>query len=176
MTESDWLGCSSAERLLGLTPLPLSERRWRLLACGICRQFERFEGDEVLQAALEAAEDFADGTVSPKKLGTAQRKAYNLATELTASAQNVMNAWQYTQDETRRQELAEQATAGVQFSAEQRRWLDAIKDHIASSLSIERDDLDEVPFNQIGGLGRAHELFGERLPEILEDLNLTLAA
>jgi type I restriction enzyme R subunit len=72
--------------------------------------------------------------------------------------------------------LADQAGAGVQFTPEQRRWLEAIKDHIASSLSIERDDLDEVPFNQIGGLGRAFELFGERLAEILEELNLRLAA
>jgi type I restriction enzyme R subunit len=72
--------------------------------------------------------------------------------------------------------LADQAGAGVQFTPEQRRWLDAIKDHIASSLSIERDDLDDVPFNQIGGLGRAFELFGDRLGEILEELNTTLAA
>ena len=28
------------------------------------------------------------------------------------------------------------------FTPEQRQWLDAIKDHIASSLSIEQDDLD----------------------------------
>lgn len=72
--------------------------------------------------------------------------------------------------------LAEQTAAGAKFSAEQRRWLDAIKDHIAASLSIEPDDLEEVPFNQIGGLGRAHELFGDRLPAILEELNTRLAA
>ena len=72
--------------------------------------------------------------------------------------------------------LADQEAGGVRFTPEQRRWLDAIKDHIANSLSIERDDLDEVPFNQIGGLGRAHELFGERLPAILDELNMRLAA
>ena len=44
-------------------------------------------------------------------------------------------------------------TAGVTFTAEQRKWLDAIKDHIASSLTIEQDDLEDVPFNPIGGLG-----------------------
>ena len=54
--------------------------------------------------------------------------------------------------------------------------LDAIKDHIASSLSIEQDDLNDVPFNQIGGLGRAYELFGDKLATILEDLNARLAA
>jgi type I restriction enzyme, R subunit len=72
--------------------------------------------------------------------------------------------------------LVEQVNAGARFTPEQHRWLDAIKSHIATSVSIERDDLDEVPFNQIGGLGRAHELFGEKLNAILDELNARLAA
>ena len=55
-------------------------------------------------------------------------------------------------------------------------WLDAIKDHIAKSLRIEEDDFDYAPFNTIGGLGRVHDLFGERLPVILDELNRRLAA
>jgi type I restriction enzyme R subunit len=43
-------------------------------------------------------------------------------------------------------------------------------------LSIEQDDFDGVPFSQFGGLGRVYELFGDRLPGILEDLNARLAA
>jgi type I restriction enzyme, R subunit len=72
--------------------------------------------------------------------------------------------------------LADKAAAGANFTTEQRRWLDAIKDHIARSLTIEVEDFAEVPFNNYGGLGRAYELFGEQLPEILEDLNMRLAA
>jgi len=71
---------------------------------------------------------------------------------------------------------ADQTAAGVTFTPDQRRWLDAIKDHIATSLAIDRDDLDEVPFNQIGGLGRAYELFGDSLAILLEELNQKLAA
>jgi type I restriction enzyme R subunit len=72
--------------------------------------------------------------------------------------------------------LVEKQSAGVTFTADQRRWLDAIKDHIASSVAIEQDDLEEVPFNTIGGLGRAYELFGDRLGSILDELNMRLAA
>ena len=61
-------------------------------------------------------------------------------------------------------------------SGEQRAWLDAIKDHIARSLRIDEEDFEYAPFHQIGGLGRVHDLFGERLPEILEELNRRLAA
>jgi type I restriction enzyme R subunit len=71
--------------------------------------------------------------------------------------------------------LSEKAKAGITFTADQKRWLDAIKDHIASSLAIEQDDLEEVPFNTIGGLGRAYELFGDRLAPILDELNMRLA-
>jgi type I restriction enzyme R subunit len=72
--------------------------------------------------------------------------------------------------------IVEKKSAGVTFTADQRRWLDAIKDHIAASLNIEQDDLEEVPFNTIGGLGRAFELFGDSLGSILHDLNVRLAA
>ena len=81
-----------------------------------------------------------------------------------------------TVEERYRAWLAEQTAAGATFTPEQKRWLDAIKDHIATSLAIDRDDLDEVPFNQIGGLGRAYDLFGEKLDAILDELNTRLAA
>lgn len=66
--------------------------------------------------------------------------------------------------------LADQSAAGATFTPEQRRWLDAIKDHIATSIHIEPDDLNEIPFNQIGGLGRAYELFGDELSAIFGGL------
>ena len=62
------------------------------------------------------------------------------------------------------------------FTVDQRKWLDATKDHIAGNLAIEPDDLEEVPFDAIGGLGRAYELFGDKLASILDELNARLAA
>ena len=80
-----------------------------------------------------------------------------------------------TVEERYQEWLGEKEKAGVTFTADQKKWLDAIKDHIASSLAIEQDDLEEVPFNTIGGLGRAYELFGDRLAPILDELNMRLA-
>ena len=62
------------------------------------------------------------------------------------------------------------------FTPEQLAWLKLIRDHIATSLSIELDDLDYTPFNQEGGLGKAHQLFRDQLPQLLEELNEALAA
>ena len=72
--------------------------------------------------------------------------------------------------------LAEKAGRGQTFTADQRRWLDAIKDHIATSLAIERDDFEYAPFGQMGGLGAVYRAFGADLDSVLAELNERLAA
>jgi type I restriction enzyme R subunit len=72
--------------------------------------------------------------------------------------------------------LDEKAKAGVLFKTEERKWLDAIKDHIANALAIEQDDFSEVPFSNMGGLAKVYQLFGDRLPKLLEEMNERLAA
>ena len=71
--------------------------------------------------------------------------------------------------------LAMQEVAGRTFTNEQRQWLEAIKDHIAGSVSIEPGDLQYAPFAQRGGLMRAYTLFGNGLTALLEELSLELA-
>ena len=70
--------------------------------------------------------------------------------------------------------LAMQQTAGRDFTDEQIRWLEHIRDHVAGSVSIEMGSFELAPFNQRGGLGKAYELFGEELEGLLEELNLEL--
>jgi type I restriction enzyme R subunit len=72
--------------------------------------------------------------------------------------------------------LTVKADRGIVFTSEQLAWLDLICDHIATSLSIEPEDLEYSPFNQQGGLGKAHQLFGEELTALLDELNEVLAA
>ena len=72
--------------------------------------------------------------------------------------------------------LAGKAKAGTVFTPEQLVWLRLIRDHIATSLTIETDDFDFAPFSQRGGLGKVYQLFGEKLPALLEELNEVLAA
>ena len=70
--------------------------------------------------------------------------------------------------------LMNQAKAGNVFTPEQREWLMMIKEHIAASAEITTDDFDEVPFNTHAGLVKVHKLFGERLNQILNELNEVL--
>jgi len=81
-----------------------------------------------------------------------------------------------TVEERFRRWLDDQQSSGRTFSPDQARWLEAIKDHIASSLTIDAEDFEYAPFTQLGGLGRAHELFGDGLADILDEMNMRLAA
>lgn len=72
--------------------------------------------------------------------------------------------------------LASQENVGNMFDEEQQKWLGMIRDHIAANLSIDTEDFDYAPFSGEGGLGKVHQLFGEKLPEILNELNEGLAA
>ncbi len=65
---------------------------------------------------------------------------------------------------------------GSRFTPEQLKWLEMIRDHIAANLGIEPDDFEYAPFAQEGGLGKVHQLFGERLTPIIDDLNKALVA
>ncbi|MBP6095754.1 MAG: DEAD/DEAH box helicase family protein [Methyloversatilis sp.] len=68
---------------------------------------------------------------------------------------------------------AQRATA---FTPEQTEWLRLIKDHIASSCRIERDDFDYAAFAGRGGLQKAWSLFGEQLDDVMKEMNEELVA
>ncbi len=48
--------------------------------------------------------------------------------------------------------------------------------HIASNLGIEAEDIGYAPFDQRGGLGRVHQLFGAVPPKVIDELNRECAA
>lgn len=64
----------------------------------------------------------------------------------------------------------------LKFNAEQMEWLRMMKEHIAMSFHIERDDLAYSPFDAQGGLGRMWQLFGDKTDEIIAELNEGLVA
>jgi type I site-specific restriction endonuclease len=66
--------------------------------------------------------------------------------------------------------------ASRRFTPEQMRWLEMIRDHVAANLAIETSDFDYAPFAQQGGLGKVHQLFGDGLSAVIEELNGVLAA
>ncbi len=68
---------------------------------------------------------------------------------------------------------AQRATA---FTPEQTDWLRLMKDHIASSCSIARDDFDYAELADKGGLQRVWQVFGNELDGLMEEMNRELVA
>jgi len=62
------------------------------------------------------------------------------------------------------------------FTPEQTDWLRLMKDHIASSCSIARDDFDYAELADKGGLQKAWGLFGSELDGLMEEMNGELVA
>ena len=50
------------------------------------------------------------------------------------------------------------------------------RDHIVTSLHLDRDDPDMAPFDGKGGLGQMYRLFGDRMDDVIDELNEELAA
>ena len=97
------------------------------------------------------------------------RFALGLETELRPFADEVdrrFQAWIFRHN-------AQRATA---FTPEQTDWLRRMKDHIASSCCIEREDFDDAQLAGQGGLQRAWKLFGAELDVLMDEMNQELVA
>ncbi|MGX4258004.1 type I restriction endonuclease subunit R [Bacillus sp. YH3-2-B2] len=64
----------------------------------------------------------------------------------------------------------------LKFNEEQMNWLRMIKDHIGTSFHVDVDDLDYTPFDAQGGRGKMYQLFGDKMNEIINELNEVLVA
>ncbi len=68
------------------------------------------------------------------------------------------------------------AQRGTAFTPEQTEWLRLMKEHIASSCSISREDFDYAELADKGGLQKAWGLFGKELDTLMNEMNEELVA
>jgi type I restriction enzyme R subunit len=72
--------------------------------------------------------------------------------------------------------LRMQQQRGVTFTVEQKRWLTWIKENIAAELGISAESFEYTPFVEHGGIGKAAQVFGDRLSPLMDELSEVLAA
>lgn len=94
----------------------------------------------------------------------------------TLGEYNMLEPFSDIVDNRFRNWVREQERNGKKFTQEQIEWLEMIKDHIATSLSINIDDFEYAPFYEKGGALKAYKLFGNELNSIIEEMNEVLAA
>ena len=97
------------------------------------------------------------------------RFALGLDDELKPFADEVdkrLQAWIFRHNAQRR----------TAFTPEQTEWLRLMKDHIASSCHISRDDFDYADLADKGGLQKVWGVFGKELDDLMNEMNRELVA
>jgi type I restriction enzyme R subunit len=93
-----------------------------------------------------------------------------------AGIDNALTSFDLTVDRNFKDWIFRKQAGALKFNEEQMNWLRMIKDHIASSVHLEYDDLDYTPFNASGGKGKMWQLFGSESEKIIAEMNEFLAA
>lgn len=137
--------------------------------------YELLKTEKPLLAPLHvwrAYEQLGQSNGSPKNeliaLVSLIRKVIGIDTKLTAFDKTV--------DKNFQDWVFRKQAGTLKFSEEQMQWLRMIKDYVANSFHIDRDDFDLSPFIANGGLTKMWNLFGEQTDEIINELNEALAA
>lgn len=93
-----------------------------------------------------------------------------------AGIDKALTSFDLTVDRNFKDWIFRKQAGALKFNEEQMNWLRMIKDHIASSVHIDYDDLDYTPFDASGGKGRMWQLFGADSEKIIAEMNEFLAA
>src|SRR5436853_1381662 len=92
MTEQEWLACDDPVPMLEHVADRASARELRLFGCAACRSVWVWIDDPRCRAAVEAAEEFADGLISEAQLASASTGA-NEAQEAATIANDGARAY-----------------------------------------------------------------------------------
>lgn len=90
MTEAEWLECANPERMFRFLLGRVSDRKWRLFACGWCRLNWEKLIDHRSRHAVELAERFADGLASAAEL----EGSFQAAVEVSVALSSQDDAWE----------------------------------------------------------------------------------
>ena len=156
---------------------PLTEETVRQLAEAIAAPPLHLTTDKLWQAyeALQPAR-VRQGTSSKRTLADlVALLRYTMVHETDEEA--LLEPYRATTERRFADWLARQTQLrGEPFNEDQLKWLELIRDTIANSLTIERQDFEFGQLFKFGGWGRANKVFGGGLNPLLQDLNKELAA
>ena len=151
-------------------------RRSELTYAMIRALFEKLKADTPLLAPLRVwqayalLDDYKGGQPASEltALVALIRRVCGIDTTLSPYAETVRHSFQHWI-------MTRHSGSGEKFNDEQMAWLRMIRDHIIHSFHLERDDLDMAPFDGKGGMGQMYKLFGDRMDDIICELNKALA-
>jgi type I restriction enzyme R subunit len=71
----------------------------------------------------------------------------------------------------------QKVVAGKQLNDEQQKWMGYIKEHLKQNMTIDENDLKELPvFTNRGGLKKFRKVFADEYKTIIREINIAIAA
>lgn len=79
--------------------------------------------------------------------------------------------------EERVNQAIQKVCAGKKLNEEQQKWMGYIKEHLKQNMTLDEDDLKELPvFTDRGGLKKFKKIFADDYEKIINEINLAIAA
>jgi type I restriction enzyme R subunit len=79
--------------------------------------------------------------------------------------------------EERVNKAVQKVTEGKQLNEEQQQWMEYIKEHLKQNMTLDENDLKELPvFTDRGGLKKFKKVFAGDYEKIIQEINLSIAA
>ena len=150
-------------------------RRRELTYKMICDLYEKITTEQPLLSPLHVWRAY-------EQLGQASGSAKNELTALVSLIRTItgidgaLTGYDKTVDKNFQDWVFKKQAGTLKFTEEQMQWLRMIKDYVAGSFHVDKEDFELDPFNKNGGLGKMWQLFGDKTDEIINELNEVLAA
>ncbi len=155
-------------------------RRRELTYTMIKEVLERLKSEKPMLAPMQVwrAYEQLDASISPATRGSPKNELIALVSLIrkVTGVDKTLTSYDKTVDINFQRWVFQKQAGALKFTEEQMHWLRMIKDHIAASIHLDADDLDYTPFDAAGGRGKMYQLFGDRMNEIINELNEALAA
>ncbi len=155
-------------------------RRRELTFSMIKEVLEKLKADKPALAPLRVwnAYEQIDASASSARQSSPKNELIALVSLIrrVMNIDQLLTPYDKTVDKNFQNWVFQKQAGALKFTEEQMQWLRMIKDYIAGSFHIERDDFELSPFNAHGGLGKMWQLFGDETDEIINELNDALAA
>ena len=139
--------------------------------------YEKIKAEQPLLAPMYVWNAFQTVTLSLSK-GSPKNELIALVSLIrkVTGIDNALVAYDKTVDKNFQDWVFKKQAGSLKFTEEKMQWLRMIKDYVANSFHVEKEDFELDPFNKNGGLGKMWQLFGEKTDEIINELNEVLAA
>ncbi len=158
-------------------------RRRELTFKMIKELYDKIKMEQPLLAPLTVWRAFQNVvTLSPSKGDSILKSPKNELIALVSLVRKVsgidatLTGYDKTVDKNFQDWVFKKQAGTLKFTEEQMQWLRMIKDYVANSFHVGKEDFELDPFNKNGGLGKMWQLFGEKTDEIIGELNEVLAA